>query len=86
MDLRDSRRDLAERTRDAEEALPKEVRLPGGWIREVTPSGIDLYRPRSLPHNRYHSAAPQYVVKIWVIVGMTLAVILVGYGFYLVAH
>ena len=82
MDLRDSRRDLAERTREAEEALPKEVRMPGGWVRECH-DGYELYRPKSLPHARYHSAAPQYVVKVWVIAGFILAVILVGYGFYL---
>ena len=86
MDTRDYRRDLSERPREAEEELPKEVRLPGGWMKEITPSGIDLYRPKSLPHTRYHSAAPQYVVKIWVIAGLAFAVILVGYGLYLVAH
>ena len=85
MDLRDSRRDLAELTREAEEDLPKEVRMPGGWVREYH-DGYELYRPKSLPHARYHSAAPQYVVKVWVIAGISLAAILVGYGFYIVLN
>ena len=84
MDTRDYRRDLSERTREAEEELPKE-RMPGGWVREYH-DGYELYRPKSLPHARYHSAAPQYVVKVWVIAGISLAAILVGYGFYIVLN
>ena len=86
MDLRQDRKErLAELTREAEEDLPKEVRMPGGWVREYH-DGYELYRPKSLPHARYHSAAPQYVVKVWVIAGISLAAILVGYGFYIVLN
>ena len=66
-------------------------KIPEGWkIADTTPSGVhrllpEDYRPVSLPHNRHHSAAPQYVVKIWVIAGFIFAGILVFYGFYLVA-
>lgn len=91
MDLRDARKErLADLTREAEEELPKAPddalqRLPGGWARDFS-SQAPLYRPPSLPHTRYHSAAPQYVVKVWVIAGFGLAAILVMYGFYLVAR